>query len=453
VTVRLPAALRLRGAAAEGELDPTNRSAVRRALSSYVVFSLIALTIASGAAVFFSGTLARHQAERDAERVARAVATGIVAPLTTPEFRARDPEALALMSQTMELRTLDGSIEHVKIWGDAGGGFGTILWASQKPLVGRNFPMEPEEYALFGTSNVVSSVSDLDKEENELESVAGTLVEVYVGVQGIGGQDLLFESYTSTEGLAENTRALVLEIVPLPLTALLLLTLMTLPLAVSLARRVDAGQFAMRRLLVNAVASSDHERRRIAQDLHDGVLQDLAGVSYALASDARQIPTDSELRGHMDQASTILRGDVASLRHLMDDIYPPDLEARGLPGAIRDLVAMQDFGGAEVAMEIDDSLAPSPLSARITLRVTRELLRNITKHAQATHVVIGLRQVHQTLYLEVSDDGVGFDQGQGEPEGHFGMRLVKETVADAGGDLTIESHPGQGTVVRAELPA
>lgn len=432
--------------------DPTNRSAVRRALVSYMVFSLVALAIASAAAVFLSGTLARHQAERDAERVARAVATGIVAPLTTPEFRDRDPEALALMSRTMELRTLDGSIEHVKIWGDAGGGNGKILWANQAPLVGLTFPMEPAEYALFGTDGVLSEVSDLDREENELERDAGTLVEVYVGVQGTGGHDLLFESYTSTEGLAENTRALVLEIVPLPLTALLMLTLMTLPLAVSLAQRVDSGQFARRRLLVNAVASSDHERRRIAQDLHDGVLQDLAGVSYALASDARRMPEDSELRGHMDQASTILRGDVASLRHLMEDIYPPDLEARGLAGAVRDLVDMADLAGVEVTVEIDDSLAPGPLSARLALRVTRELLRNVAKHAQAGHVVIGMRQVRQTLYLEMLDDGLGFDQAQGEPEGHFGLRLVRETVADAGGRLTVESRPGQGTTVRAELP-
>ncbi len=103
-------------------------------------------------------------------------------------------------------------------------------------------------------------------------------------------------------------------------------------------------------------------------------------------------------------------------------------------------------------MEIDDSLAPGPLSARLALRVTRELLRNVTKHAQAGHVVIGMRQVRQTLHLEVIDDGLGFDQTQGEPEGHFGLRLVRETVADAGGSLTVESRPGKGTTVRADLP-
>jgi two-component system NarL family sensor kinase len=434
--------------------DLTQESAVRRAFGAYLMYSVIALLVVSAGAVFLSGTLARHQAERDAERIARAVATGIVAPLTTPAFHDHDPEAMSLFNRTMELRTLDGSIEHVKIWGDAGGGSGTILWSSEKPLVGKTFHMEPEEYALFGSDHVLSHVSDLTKAENELERTsADQLVEVYAGVPSVEGQDLLFEAYTSTAGLAESTNALILEIVPLPLTALLVFMLLTLPLAVSLARRVDAGQLQMRRMLVNAVASSDHERRRIAQDLHDGVLQDLAGVGYALSSDARQLDEDSEVRGHLDQASSILREDVSSLRHLMDDIYPPDVEVRGLSQAVRDLVDVLDMTDVSVTVEIDDSLAPNLLTARLAVRVTRELLRNVAKHADADQVVVRMNQTRQSLVIEVADNGVGFDPTLNGVEGHFGLRLIQETVADAGGHMTIDSAPGQGTTITAQLPA
>ena len=73
----------------------------------------------------------------------------------------------------------------------------------------------------------------------------------------------------------------------MPILALIALSLATLPLAVSLAHRVDRGQQHMRRLLVNAVESSDLERRRVAQDLHDGVVQDLAGIGYSLESEAQ----------------------------------------------------------------------------------------------------------------------------------------------------------------------
>jgi signal transduction histidine kinase len=229
--------------------------------------------------------------------------------------------------------------------------------------------------------------------------------------------------------------------------------LLTLPLAVSLARRVDAGQDQMRRMLVNAVASSDHERRRIAQDLHDGVLQDLAGVGYALSSDARQLDEDSEVRGHIDQASAILREDVSSLRHLMDDIYPPDVEVRGLSQAVRDLVDVLDMSDVSVAVEIDDSLAPNLLTARLAVRVTRELLRNVAKHAAADQVVVRMHQVRQSLVIEVADNGVGFDPTLNGAEGHFGLRLIQETVADAGGRMTVDSAPGTGTRVTAHLPA
>ena len=434
--------------------ESTRNSAVRSALRSYMIFSLIALVVVGAAAVLLSGTLARHQAERDAERTARAVALGVVAPLTTPGFRDRDPDAMDLMSRTMELRTLDGSIKHVKIWGDAGNGNATILWASEEPLVGRTFPLEPEEYAVFGTDDVISSVSGLEKAENELErSEDENLVEVYAGLPAVGGQNLLFEAYTSTTALAEDTRSLAMEIVPLPLSALALFLLLTLPLAVSLARRVDKGQIQMRKLLVNAVASSDHERRRIAHDLHDGVLQDIAGVGYALSSDARQLDQDSEVREHLHQASTILQADVSSLRHLLDDIHPPDLEARGLAQSVRDLTDIQEFAAVQVTVDVDDSMVTSPLTGRLALRVTRELLRNTAKYAHATTVVVRLRQERHSLRVEVIDDGVGFDSSQDPPEGHFGLRLLHETVADAGGRLTVSSQPGQGTRATAELPA
>lgn len=432
----------------------TQNSAVRSALRSYMLFSGIALVVVATAAVLLSSSLARHQAERDAERTARAVAVGVVAPLTTPGFRDRDPDAMALMTKTMELRTLDGSIKHVKIWGDAGNGNATILWASEKPLVGRTFLLEPEEYAVFGTDDVISRVSGLDKAENELERAEDdNLVEVYAGLPAVAGQNLLFEAYTSTTALADNTRALAMEIAPLPLSALALFLLLTLPLAVSLARRVDNSQMQIRKLLVNAVASSDHERRRIAQDLHDGVLQDIAGVGYALSSDARLLDRDSEVREHLDQASTILQGDVTSLRHLMDDIHPPDVEARGLAQAVRDVVNTQDFGQAGVTIDVDDCPAASPLTSRIALRIVRELLRNVSKHAHASTVVVRLHQVRRTLYVEVIDDGVGFDPTLDGPEGHFGLRLIRQTVADAEGRMSVDSVPGKGTRITAELPA
>ena len=438
-------------------------SASRRAVLWYLAWSVVVLLVVSAGVVLYSGRLARHEALRDAENTARAVVTSIVQPLTGQEFLSQSPQALAIMSQAMDARTRDGSIQHVKIWGDAGSGNGTVLWSSEKPLVGQTFPMEPEDYALFGSGEAVAAVSDLSKEENVLERSAGDLVEVYVGMTDRTGQPLLFEAYLSAAGLHGNTRELARGILPLPLLALLLFALLTLPMAVSLARRVDRDDAQMRRVLVNAVASSDLERRRISQRLHDDVIQDLAGVGYALASDARQAPPSGEfisasacascvIRQHVEQASGILRADITTLRRLMEDIYPPDLQGVGLANSIQDLIAAQDLSDAEFTYEVVEPLTPSPLTARLAYRVTREILRNTAEHAHASHVLVRLTQSDGFLHLEVVDDGVGFDTTVEGPRGHLGLRLIQETVADAGGHMEIESTPGAGTRVRATLP-
>jgi signal transduction histidine kinase len=312
--------------------------------------------------------------------------------------------------------------------------------------------MDDEEYALFGTWDMVSEISDLEKEENLLERPAGQLVEVYTGTRDAAGIPIVFEVYVSLAGLTQNMRTLIGEILPLPLGALLVLSLATLPLAVSLAHKVDRGQQQMQRLLSNAVEFWDIERRRIARDLHDGVVQDLAGVGYALASEARQLPVDGLQRQRIDEAGGILRRDLVALRTLMTEIYPPELEEKGLAEVIRNLGALHGPGPTSLRLEIDEPLSPHPMTARLAHRVIREAVGNAVKHSHASSVVVRLDQQDGVLRFEVVDDGVGFDPSLGSPEGHFGLGLISEMVADSGGSLSIESSPGAGTAVRCRLP-
>ncbi len=76
----------------------------------------------------------------------------------------------------------------------------------------------------------------------------------------------------------------------------------------------------------------------------------------------------------------------------------------------------------------------------------------LQKHAQASTIVIRIAQAEGVMTFEVVDDGVGFDPSAQSPEGHLGMRLITEMVANAGGVVTVESAPGSGTSVRGELP-
>jgi signal transduction histidine kinase len=431
---------------------PAPRDTLRRALRWYLLWNMVAFVGVVVAVVVVSWVVARNEALRDAEITARAVARTIVSPLADDQFRAENPAALARMAQVLENRARDGSIRHIKVWADAGNGRGRILYSDLKPLVGQTYELEEEEYAVFGTDNTVSSISDLEKAENKLERPEGELIEVYTGTRDATGAPILFETYVPTSGLRPEAVSLIRVILPLPILALIALSLTTLPLAISLARRVDRGQQQMQHLLVNAVESSDLERRRIAQDLHDSVVQDLAGIGYALDSEARRLPEGSGMRERLEQTGDILRRDLATVRTLMTDIYPPDLATKGLAEVVRELAVDQDPRAVPVRVEVSEPLEPHPMVDRLTYRGVREALTNAQKHAKASTIIIRIGQADGVMTFEVVDDGVGFDASAQSPEGHLGMRLLSEMATNAGGLVTVQSTPGVGTSVRGELP-
>ena len=431
---------------------PAPSATLRQAVRWYLLWNLVAFVGVVIAVAGVSWVVARNEALRNAEVTARTVARTIVSPLADGQLRSRDPQALARMSRVLENRARDGSLRHVKVWADAGCGRGTILYSDLEPLVGQTYELEEEEYAVFGTVRTVSSISDLHKDENRLERPEGELIEVYTGTRDANDAPILFETYVPTNGLRSEMVSLIGVILPLPIGALVALSLATLPLAMSLARRVDRGQQQLQRLLVNAVESSDLERRRIAQDLHDGVVQDLAGIGYALDSEARRLPEGAVLRHRLEQTGDILRRDLATVRTLMTDIYPPDLATKGLADVLCELAVQQDSAPALVHVEVTEPLVPHPMIDRLVYRAVREALTNAQKHARATSIVIRIVQDESSMTFEVIDDGVGFDPAAGSPGGHLGMRLITEMVADSGGSLSIESSAGTGTAVRCRLP-
>ena len=134
---------------------------VRRALRWYLLWNMVAFVGVAVGALVLSWLVARNEALRDAEVAAKAIAHSIVAPLANDDFHEGDPAALARMGQVMENRSRDGSIAHIKVWGDAGNGNGTVLWSDLDPLIGQTFELEEEEYAVFGTDDTVSDISDL----------------------------------------------------------------------------------------------------------------------------------------------------------------------------------------------------------------------------------------------------------------------------------------------------
>jgi len=249
----------------------------------------------------------------------------------------------------------------------------------------------------------------------------------------------------------------LVQILPLCIGGLVLLQLVQVPIAVRLSRRVARQQAERAELLERALSASDRERRQLAADLHDGLIQDLAGAGYALAALARSVPP--ERAATAERVGVVVRNAVDSLRHLMVDLYPPDLAGAGLSTALDDLVRPLQRQGVAVSVKVAELPPMEPEAATTLYRVAKEALTNIAKHAKASAVQVSLAaepgQGHDDVVLRVIDDGVGVptDALDHRAQGHLGLQLLIDRIADLGGELTVHRADSGGTIIEARVPA
>ncbi|WP_367133147.1 MULTISPECIES: sensor histidine kinase [Streptomyces] len=222
-------------------------------------------------------------------------------------------------------------------------------------------------------------------------------------------------------------------------------------LAAELSARVEEVQRQAAELdasRARIVHAQDTERRRIERRLHDGIQQELVALVAKLAL-AR-----SCLRrgGEIDAALTEMQDDayrvIDELRELAHGIHPPILTDQGLVAAVTSCArrmpipvtvhSEESLGGVRFALDVEES----------AFYLVSEALTNVLKHAAATHVTIRMARGGGRLLVEVRDDGAGFPTETTRGSGLTGMRDRIEAV---GGELTITSGPGTGTVIRARL--
>ena len=194
------------------------------------------------------------------------------------------------------------------------------------------------------------------------------------------------------------------------------------------------------------------ERARMARDLHDGALQDLA---YALAEVeiARALPDDQELDARLGQAADTLRRVGQELRAAVNDLRLGEERNGPLPGLVESLVERNRGMTSDCRIEllVEEGIPSTPQGSFGTdlLRILQEALTNVRRHSGAGKAVVSLRLDGGDLVAEVSDDGRGFDTKG--PAG-IGLRSMRERTAALGGRLEIESEPGDGTRVRLRVP-
>lgn len=425
----------------------------RSAVWQFALSGLIGVLVIGLIATLAFREIARQQALDDAKDLARLTAAAIVEPALTPGVGRSDPAAIRRLDRLLKRSVLANSdIVRVKIWTPDG----RILYSDEPRVIGKTFPLKPEERAALESGRVEAEVSDLDAPENRFERGRGELLEVYLPVELPNGNRLLFESYQPTAAISETTRELTRAFIPALIGGLLLLQLLNLPLARRLVNRVRRAREEREQYLQAAMTASERERRRIAADLHDGVVQDMNGLSLSIAAEARAARDrgDPETAERLGAISASGRQLTRGLRNALVDIYPPALHRQGLVAALSDLAESVTRRGAVAQLEVDDSIELAPDTEALLFRIAQESTRNVITHANATAVRIGLSHDDHRAVITIKDNGVGFAEPTQEPalDGHFGLKAMESLVTDAGGSFTVTSRPGEGTEIRAGVP-
>jgi two-component system, NarL family, sensor kinase len=438
------------------EQAPRRVSGTRVALTQFAVLSIALLVVVAtiGAVAF------RHYASAEAVHDARALTTALgraaIRDEITPQVLAGDPQALARVDASVRRRVLRDPIVRVKLWTPGG----RVVYSDAGSLIGRRYPPDEDLRAAARSGRPSADVSDLSRPENRLERGRGRLVEVYLPITLSDGRRVVLETYHRAVSIDASSERVFGQFTPVLLALLLVLALAQLPLAWFLASRVRSEERERERLSRRADDAREAERLRIAAELHDGVVQDLAGVAYDLHSTAGKVEAsdhcDREVVGSLRRASTVCRDSMRALRTLLVDLYPGERRKEGLGPSLEGLAQPLAERGIDVSVDVE--LEEGQLSddaAEIVYRAAQEALRNVDRHAAASTARVQLHGDDGHLVLVVADDGRGMsadDLRARHAAGHMGLRLLADGVAARGGALTIESEPGEGTSVRLRLP-
>jgi len=195
------------------------------------------------------------------------------------------------------------------------------------------------------------------------------------------------------------------------------------------------------------------ERQRLARELHDSVSQALYSIGLG-AQAARTLVEQDPARAvePLNYVVSLAQNGMAEMRGLLFELRPESLEQEGLAQALQKQTAAL---AARHEVVIDTTLCVEPEAGAAVkealYRIAQEALHNTVKHAKATEIRVSLECTGRQIVLEIRDNGSGFDPGEAFP-GHLGLHSMRERAVNLGGTLEVESAPGAGTTLRAQVP-
>lgn len=192
-------------------------------------------------------------------------------------------------------------------------------------------------------------------------------------------------------------------------------------------------------------SGAQDERARLASEIHDTLAQGLAGI-------ITQLQAVRQADEHVTRALDLARSSLAEARRSVRALAPGELGRANLPEALRTLTTRwaQDQGTRAQIEVTGDGIPLSPAIEVSLFRVAQESLTNVAKHAQASRVGVTLSYAGNEVLLDVRDDGRGFS---GEDGTGFGLTSMRQRIRGVGGQVEVQSAPGEGTSVSARVPA
>ncbi len=440
---------------AHGEAAPHRPDRASQTAQRILAGSLGALMVLLVTGYLIGARIAEHQALTDSRHLTELVGATVIEPQLTSAALDGRPGALDGLEDVVGDRDglLDQTlIRRVKIWSPDG----TVLYSNDPAEIGTSFPPDDEQRRALTTGRSVATVSDLSRAENVSDRALGSrMVEVYTVLRGADGRQVLFETYISYDEVKHRRASLF---TTLSILAASLLALFALFQGWLVAVNLRWLRRRQSELQVAADEASTRERRNLARDLHDGVVQELIGTSYLVEGARASMAAGDAPRADrlLHQIAESVRSSVQALRSTLIVVYPPTLTEGGLAQALDDLA--QPLRSRGVRVTVEDGIGrrlPGP-ALEATYRVAQEALRNVGRHAHASTVSIETYVDKERLCLVIRDDGVGLSPdvqlALGRPDGHLGLRTLADAAHDVHGHLEVITAPGRGTEIRWETP-
>ena len=222
---------------------------------------------------------------------------------------------------------------------------------------------------------------------------------------------------------------------------------------------LDQANQALLKAQSRLLSNREQERKHLAREIHDEVIQDLLSINYELEGLETEQVISPALSQDLSRVREDIRGLIDNLRRICGNLRPPTIDSLGLGAALQSYT--HDWSvrtGIEVTLEVDANLKRMPETTELSIfRIAQEGLNNIWRHASATAVKISLQHTSlRTLLVSIEDNGQGLsdeiDLANLSKDGHYGLLGISERVAFLKGKMRLMNRPDGGSLLQVEIP-